>query len=83
MDALDGNAIAGELYAVFGREMTVATAACAACGARSYLAEIAAYLSAPGMVGRCRSCDHVLLVLTEIRGVTCVDAGGLAELVTP
>jgi uncharacterized protein DUF6510 len=83
MDALDGNAIAGDLHAVFGCEMTVATCTCGACGASSYLAEIAVYLRAPGVVGRCRSCDNVLLVLTAIRGVTCVDGAGLADLVSP
>ena len=80
MDSLDGNAIAGDLYAIFGREMTIATGVCASCGATGYLAEIAVYTRVPGSVGRCRSCDSVLLVLSEIRGVTCVDLRGFAEL---
>ena len=80
MDALDGNAIAGQLYEVFGAEMTTATVVCGACGARSHVAEIAVYRRTPAPVGRCRSCDSVLLVLSEIRGVTCVDLGGLAEM---
>jgi hypothetical protein len=78
MDALDGNALAGELHAIFGRELTADIATCGACGATSYLAEIAVYLRAPGMVGRCRSCDNVLLVLTTVRGVACVDMRGFA-----
>jgi hypothetical protein len=77
---LDGNAIAGDLHTIFGREMTIATGVCASCGATGYLAEIAVYTRAPGSVGRCRSCDSVLLVLSEIRGVTCVDLRGFAEL---
>ena len=80
MDALDGNAIAGELHAIFGVEMTTATGVCASCGAGGYLGEIAVYLRAPGSVGRCRSCDSVLLVISEIRGIACVDFGGFAEL---
>ena len=80
MDALDGNAIAGALHTYFGAEMTTATCVCAGCGARCYLAEIAVYMRAPGSVGRCRSCDNVLLVLSEIRGVACIDLRGIAEL---
>ena len=80
MDALDGNAIAGQLFAVFGREMTTASGVCAGCGAKSQLAELKVYLRGPGTVARCRSCDNVLIVLVEIRGVTCVDLRGLAAL---
>jgi hypothetical protein len=32
MEALDGNAIGGMLYHVFGREMTMAQAQCGGCG---------------------------------------------------
>jgi Family of unknown function (DUF6510) len=35
MDALDGNAIAGELFTAFGREMTTVVGTCTRCGARS------------------------------------------------
>jgi hypothetical protein len=80
MEALDGNAIAGRLVEVFGTEMTTATGVCAHCGARAYVAELVVYLEAPGTVARCRSCGSVLMVLVEVRGVTCVDVGGLAEL---
>ena len=33
MDPLDGNAIAGDLFEVFGAEMTTAVGTCAHCGA--------------------------------------------------
>jgi len=79
-DALDGNAIAGALHTYFGAEMTTATCVCAGCGASCYLAEIAVYVRAPGSVGRCRRCDNVLLVLSEVRGTACIDLRGLAEL---
>jgi len=78
MDALDGNAIAGTLVAVFGREMTTATGICASCGTRSMVGELGVYLRAPGMVVRCRHCDNVVIVLVEAHGVTCVDLRGLA-----
>jgi Family of unknown function (DUF6510) len=80
---LDGNAIAGALFDVFGREMTSATGVCASCGARSVIAELRVYLRAPGTVVRCGTCDSVVAVLVEIRGVTCVDLRGLAALEPP
>ena len=80
MTALDGNAIAGPLHDAFGKEMTTATGTCAGCGATAPVAELAVYLRGPGIVGRCRRCDAVLIVLVTIRGRTCVDLRGLAAL---
>jgi Family of unknown function (DUF6510) len=80
MDALDGNAIAGQLVEVFGAEMTTATGVCASCGASGLVAELVVYLQAPGTVVRCRSCESVLMVLVSRREVTCVDMRGLAQL---
>jgi hypothetical protein len=80
MSALDGNAIAGQLYEVFGTEMTMATGVCAGCGATGQLGELEAYLRGPGTVGRCRRCKAVLVVLVTIRETTCVDLRGLASL---
>lgn len=83
MDVLDGNAIAGTLFDVFGAEMTDANGTCASCGAAGPLGELKVYLGGPGAVARCRHCDNVLMVLVEIRGVTCVDALGLAAMGRP
>jgi hypothetical protein len=80
MDALDGNAIAGTLAAVFGTEMTTATGACASCGRRSLVGEFAVYLRGPGTVVRCNDCENVVMVLVEAHGVTCVDLRGLEAL---
>jgi hypothetical protein len=80
MDALDGNAIAGRLVDVFGVEMTTATGVCGACGDKAVLGEVEVYLRAPGTVARCRRCHSVLIALTTVRGVTCVDLRGLVEL---
>jgi hypothetical protein len=80
MEALDGNAVAGRLVAAFGEEMTTATATCGNCGTRSIVGELAAYLRCPGTVVRCRNCDNILVVLAEIRGLTCVGLPGLAML---
>jgi hypothetical protein len=80
MDALDGNAIAGLLFDVFGAEMTTVTGVCANCGASGPVAELAVYLRAPGTVVRCRHCDSVLMVLVTVRAITCVDLRGLSQL---
>lgn len=83
MDALDGNAIAGMLTEVFGREMTAAVVTCANCGTSRHVAEYMVYLGGPGVVVRCRSCHNVALVLVQIGGRICVDAMGLSDLHVP
>jgi hypothetical protein len=80
MEALDGNAIGGLLWQVFGAELTTATATCAGCGATTQVAELVVYLEAPGTVVRCRSCDNTLMVVVDVRGTKCVDLLGLAAL---
>jgi hypothetical protein len=80
MDALDGNAIGGLLYDVFGVEMTDATARCGHCSASAFVAECEVYLGGPGAVARCRSCHEILMVVVEARDIKCVDLSGLAEL---
>jgi len=80
MDALDGNAIGGLLFDVFGAEMTAATTACASCGAIGRLAELQVYVRAPGTVARCRTCGSVQMVLVTIRGITCVELHGIDGL---
>ena len=73
MEPLDGNAIAGPLADYFGAEMTTATGACAHCGTRSLVAELAVYRSAVGSVVRCRACGDVVMVLVEVRGRVTID----------
>jgi hypothetical protein len=63
MDALDGNAIGGELFAAFGREMTGVVGRCTSCGDSSVIAELRVYVSGPGSVARCPSCASVAIVL--------------------
>jgi hypothetical protein len=80
MEALDGNALAGQLADVFGAELTAAVGTCAACGAARPVAEFVVYQRAPGTVARCRSCGSILMVIVTIRGVNCVDLIGLSDL---
>ena len=77
---LDGNAIGGLLLEIFGSEMTSAETTCAACGAVSPVAETTVYLRGPGTVVRCRRCTSVLMVISQVRGLTCLDLTGLAAL---
>jgi hypothetical protein len=65
MDALDGNAIAGELFAAFGHEMTTVVGTCTSCGASSAIAELRVYVSGPGTVARCPGCEGVAIVLAR------------------
>jgi hypothetical protein len=83
MEALDGNAIGGMLYQVFGGEMTMAQAVCGHCGARGPLAECEVYLGGPGVVVRCRVCHTIVMVFVEVREMVCVDLSGLSELELP
>jgi hypothetical protein len=78
--AVDGNAIGGLLQDVFGTDLTAAEAVCAACGAAGPVAGTVVYLRAPGTVVRCRNCAGLLMVISRVRGVHCVDLAGLASL---
>ena len=74
---LDGNAIAGDLFAVFGREMTTVVGRCLNCGTASAVAELCVYPRAPGTVARCPNCHAVVMVLVTIRGECHVDLPAL------
>jgi Family of unknown function (DUF6510) len=77
---LDGNAIAGTLEDIFGEDMTMTTARCGGCGRTGPIAETGVYLRAPGVVVRCRSCDTVLVVVTQRRATYCIDLRGVSAL---
>lgn len=78
MELLDGNAVAGVLQEAFGSEMTAVLATCATCGATAPVGETVVYPRLPGTVIRCRYCTSLLMVLTQVRGMYCVDARGIA-----
>jgi uncharacterized protein DUF6510 len=82
METLDGNAVAGLLYEVFGEEMTTAIVICGGCGAIAAVAETALYPSAPGAIIRCRTCGQLLMAITQVNDVYCVDLRGIADLQT-
>jgi len=70
VEPLDGNAIAGELFNLFGQEMTTVAGTCRHCGAVALIAELRVYAQAPGAVVRCRRCGQVVFVVVDIRGET-------------
>ena len=78
-ERLDGNALAGAAFAVFGRELTVATGICGACGRSSLVAELHVYIGA-GIVARCPACEAVLMRIVEGPTRTWIDLGGLSTL---
>jgi Family of unknown function (DUF6510) len=80
MEALDGNAIGGLLLEVFGTEMTTAVGTCVYCGDTGPVAGLVVYRPGLGTVVRCRVCGRVVMVFTQVRGITCVDLQGLAAL---
>ena len=83
MQALDGNAVAGQLFEHFGVEMTTARGACAHCGAEAQIGELQVYLRAPGSVVRCRRCGSVVIVLVEIRGEARANLDGFRLAAVP
>ena len=58
---LDGNAVGGLFYEIFGAEMTISPAECAHCGREGEMATLLAFVQAPGVVLRCPACEQVML----------------------
>jgi Family of unknown function (DUF6510) len=80
---LDGNAIAGELFELFGVEMTIATGVCAGCRAIEQVARLVVYRQAPGIVVRCPHCDAVLMRIVRGRDRVWLDLAGVRSLEVP
>ncbi len=80
---LDGNALGGLLFEVFGVEMTGAFGTCAHCGARGEVARMVVYVRCPGIVGRCPACGEVLVQIVEAREQRYVAMHGLRSLELP
>ena len=82
MEALDGNAIAGQLFEYFGAEMTTARGTCVHCRATRQVGELRVYNRAPGTVARCPDCGDVVMVLVNVRGTlrAALSGFGLEEI---
>ena len=83
MCSLDGNAIAGRMFEVFGRDMTTTVGTCSGCSWAAPLAEVAVYAVVPGVVARCPRCEQLLMVIVARRGLACVELAGFASLEEP
>ena len=76
---LDGNAVAGIMQAMFGREMTASDAECANCGSVTEVGGMAAYTQAPGIVLRCPACSEVMMRIVETPQGFIFEARGTAN----
>jgi hypothetical protein len=72
---LDGNAIAGLLWELFGTEMTAAPRGCHSCGAVRPIATHRLYRGA-GLVLRCPECDEVAMRLTTLPDCRILELAG-------
>jgi hypothetical protein len=80
---LDGNAIAGPLAELFAFNVTMAVSTCAHCRDTRPIAELRAYMRAPGMVLRCPSCGGVQLRLVQSTERAWLDLRGIQVLEIP
>ena len=79
---LDGNALAGVLYEVFGSEMTMAQRSCRSCGKRNPLGAHRAYRGA-GDVLRCPACGDLAMRITVLPNRHIVYLTGVWHLDVP
>jgi Family of unknown function (DUF6510) len=77
---LDGNAIGGLLFELFGTDVTAAGSVCGGCGAHEEVARLDVYRGA-GVVVRCRHCGQVMIRIVEGSRQTWLDLSGTASLV--
>jgi hypothetical protein len=80
---LDGNATAGALGELFAFNVTLAVSTCAHCRDTRPIAELRAYVRAPGMVLRCPSCGGVQLRLVQSPERAWLDVQGIRVLEIP
>ena len=81
--AYDGNLLAGPLSEVFGVEVTTAMGRCRGCGSSSQVATFRVYGPEPGFVGRCPSCESVLMRLVRTSDAVWLDISGMSALRIP
>ena len=80
---LDGNAAAGLLSEIFGRDVTAASATCSGCGSAHIIGELHLYGHEMGAVLRCVSCDAVVLRVVRTTSRLWLDASGSRSIMIP
>jgi hypothetical protein len=81
--ALDGNAAAGPLTALFAVDPTTIMITCEGCSRESALATLKLYGGAMGLILRCPECDTANLRFVDAGTRVTVDLRGTAELAIP
>ena len=76
---LDGNAAAGLLSEVFGRDVTTAVGTCDGCGSAEAVGAIHVYVAA-GTVLRCPHCDAVVMKVVTDGERFWIDVRGLRSM---
>lgn len=80
---LDGNAAAGLLSEIFIRDVTVAHAICAGCGATGTIGALPLYSQEMGAVLRCAQCQRVVVRLVRTPTHLWFDATGARSISIP
>ena len=80
---LDGNPTAGALGELFTFDVTMAVTTCAHCRDTRPIAELRAYVQAPGIVLCCPSCGGVQLRLVRSTDRAWLDLRGIQVLQIP
>jgi hypothetical protein len=77
---VDGNAVAGQLEQIFGRDMTMAMARCAGCARDAEMGALMAFIQSPGVVLRCPACQNAIARIVETPTAIYLEARGAAYL---
>jgi hypothetical protein len=75
---VDGNAVAGRLQQIFGRDMTAAVTRCAGCASDAKMGALMAFVRGPGVVLRCPTCQAAIVRIVETSAAIYLDARGAA-----
>lgn len=73
---MDGNAVAGRLEDIFGRDMTTALTRCAGCANQAQMGALMAFMRGPGIVLRCPHCEAVIARIVQTGTNVYFDARG-------
>ena len=77
---VDGNAVAGQLEQIFGRDMTMTVARCAGCAREAAMGALLAFIRGPGVVLRCPACQNAIARIVETPTAIYLEARGAAYL---
>jgi hypothetical protein len=73
---VDGNAVAGEMQRIFGRDMTTAVARCSGCETDAEIGALMAFVRGPGVVLRCPACQAAVVRIVQTPTAVYLDTRG-------